>query len=156
MASDRTLVAFVSAGGATREYARTIAEVLTDRGHSVDVIDLSRERVPELSGYGSVVLGMGVRMAMVYRKGKSFLARRDLKGKPLAIYLSSGMAIEDPSKARERFLTPLVNRNGLAPVMFDAFPGKMPGGPGKLEDRTDQQVARKWASDLAERLRDAR
>ena len=152
MQSTKTLVAYVSAGGATEQYAQVIADTLRSRGLEVDLVNLSRERVGDLSGYENVVLGTGVRMAMVYRRGKRFLARKDLKGKRLAIYLSSGMAIDQPDQARERFLTPLVKRNALDPVMFDAFPGKMPGSGGKLEDRTDDDVARKWAEELAGRL----
>jgi menaquinone-dependent protoporphyrinogen IX oxidase len=150
-----TLLAYITAGGATEQYAQVIAETLRERGHAVDVVNLKRERVPDLSGYDSVVLGAGVRMAMIYRKGKRFLARKDLKGKRLAVYLSSAMAIDQPDKAKERFLTPLMERNGLTPVMYDALPGKVPGGPGgRLDDRTDAGLARKWAEELAGRLSD--
>ena len=148
----KTLLAYITAGGATEEYARVIADTLRSRGHTVELVDLKRGRVPDLSAYESVVLGTGVRMAMVYRRGKQFLGRKDLKGKRLAVYLSSGIAIQDPDKAKERFLTPLVKRHGLEPVMYDAFPGKAPGSAGKLEDRTDTDVARRWAEELAERL----
>lgn len=148
----RTLVAYISAGGATEGYARIIAETLESRGHTVDLLDLRRERVPDLSGYENVVVGTGVRVAMVYRKGKQFLRRKDLKGRRLAVYLSSGMAIAEPEKARERFLAPLIAKYDLAPVMYDAFPGKMPTAGGKLEDRTDPDLARRWAEALAERL----
>jgi menaquinone-dependent protoporphyrinogen IX oxidase len=148
----RMLVAYVTAGGATEAYAKIIADALGARGHDADLVNLKRERAPDLSGYDGVVVGMGVRMAMVYRAGKRFLARKDLKGRPLAVYLSSAMAIDDPDKAKTKFLAPLMERYGLEPVMWDAFPGKMPGGPGKLEDRTDPEIARKWAEELAGRL----
>jgi menaquinone-dependent protoporphyrinogen IX oxidase len=148
----RVLLAYVSAGGATEQYAHVVAEALRSRGFEVDLVDLKRGRVPDLSGYENVVVGAGVRMAMVYRKGKRFLARKDLAGKRLAVYLSSAMAIDDPSKARDRFLVPLMKRHGLEPVMCDAFPGKLPGSSGKLEDRTDNEVAMRWAEELAGRL----
>jgi len=151
--SSRTLLAYISAGGATEQYAQVIAETLRSRGHEVDLVNLKREQAGDLSDYGNFVLGAGVRMAMVYRRGKQFLRRKDLEGKKLAVYLSSGMAIEDPQKARERFLTPFIEKCGLRPVMYDAFPGKAPGGPdGKLDDRTDVEVARSWAETLADRL----
>jgi len=143
--SNRTLVAYITSGGATREYANVIADVLRSRGHEVVLLDLKREVVDDLSPYDLVVLGMGVRMFMVYRKGKQFLARRDVQGKKLAIFLSSAMAIESRQKARERFLRPLVERYGLSPVAYDALPGKMPVAGAKLEDRTDPAAAREWA-----------
>jgi menaquinone-dependent protoporphyrinogen IX oxidase len=154
--SSRTLLAYISAGGATEEYAQVVAEVLRSHGHDVDVVDLKNGSPADLTPYGSVVLGTGVRMAMVYRKGKKFLGRSDLRGKPLAIYLSSGMAIKEPEKAKDRFLSPLVRRHNLEPVMYDAFPGKAPGGPGgQLRDTTDRDLVRKWAERLSERLTNA-
>lgn len=148
----RILLAYVSAGGATEQYAHVVADTLRSRGHVVDVVDLKREKARDLSRYETVVVGAGVRITMVYRKAKQFLRRRDLKGKRLAVYLSSAMAIDEPDKARDRFLAPLMERYGLVPVMCDAFPGKMPGPAGKLEDTTDVDVARRWAEELAGRL----
>jgi menaquinone-dependent protoporphyrinogen IX oxidase len=148
----RTLLAYVSAGGATEYYAGVVAEVLRSRGYVVDLVNLRRDKVPDLSSYENAVLGTGVRMGMVYRKGKQFLRRSDLKGRPLGVFLSSGMAVEDPKGAKEKFLTPIVDKYGLVPTMYDAFPGKMPGSGGKLEDRTDPEVARRWAEELGDRL----
>jgi len=148
----KTLIAHITAGGATEMYANVIAETLRAGGREVDVKNLKREKVADLSGYSSVVLGTGVRMFMVYRKGKSFLGRSDLKGKPLGIFLSSAMALDKPDEAREKFLDPLVERNGLSPLMCDAFPGKIPLGPGNLEDKTDPDIARRWAEEFARKL----
>jgi menaquinone-dependent protoporphyrinogen IX oxidase len=148
----RTLLAYVSAGGATERYAHIVADTLRSRGHVVDVIDLKRDRIPDLSSYGSVVVGAGVRIGMVYRKGKRFLRRKDLEGKRLAIFLSSGIAVEDAEKSKTKFLKPLVRKYGLDPVMCDAFPGKMPGSGGKLKDMTDPEIARVWAGELASKL----
>ena len=147
-----TLLAYISAGGATEQYADVIAETLRSRGREVKLVDLKREKIPDLSQYDAVILGTGVRMAMIYRRGKQFLRRKDLKGKRLAVYLSSGMAIQDPQKAKARFLAPLIEKCGLTPVMYDAFPGKMPGAGSKLDDRTDADVAREWAEELDKHL----
>ncbi len=89
---------------------------------------------------------------MVYRKGKQFLRRKDLKGKRLAIFLSSGMAVESAEKSKTKFLKPLVEKYELGPIMYDAFPGKKPGPGGKLEDTTDPEIARRWAEELVSRL----
>ncbi|MCK5596831.1 MAG: hypothetical protein KAJ04_05220, partial [Candidatus Eisenbacteria sp.] len=75
-----------------------------------------------------------------------------LEGKRLAIFLSSGIAVENAEKSKAKFLEPLVEKCGLNPVMCDAFPGKMPGFGGKLKDRTDPEIARLWAEELAAKL----
>jgi menaquinone-dependent protoporphyrinogen oxidase len=150
--STRVLLAYVTAGGATKDYAQAIAETLRSRGDGVDLVDLKREKPGDLSPYSAVIVGTGVRMGMVYRKARRFLRRRELQGKKVAIFLSSGIAIEDPEKSRSKFLTPLVEKLGLRPVMYDAFPGRMPGDVAKSDDRTDPDIARKWAERLAERL----
>jgi menaquinone-dependent protoporphyrinogen IX oxidase len=159
---ERTLLAYISAGGATERYAHIVADNLRLRGHAVDVIDLKRDKdvidlkrdkISDLSSYGSVIVGAGVRMGMVYRKGKRFLRRKDLEGKRLAIFLSSGIAVENPAKSKRKFLEPLVEKYGLHPIMCDAFPGKMPGAGGKLKDRTNPEIARLWAEELHVKLR---
>lgn len=149
---EKTLVAYVSAGGATEEYARVVAERLESRGRTVDVVDLKKDKIEDLSQYGSVVLGTGVRVGMVYRKGKAFLRRDDLRGKPLAVFLASGIAIGSPEKSKAKFLTPLVRKLGLEPVAYDAFPGKVPGSSGKPLDDAHLEAAGRWAEELAERL----
>jgi menaquinone-dependent protoporphyrinogen IX oxidase len=149
---EKTLLAYVSAGGATEAYANTVADVLTSRGRQVDVVNMKREKIGDLAPYGSVVVGAGVRMGMVYRAAKRLLRRKDLKGKRVAIFLSSGMAIESPDRSKEKFLAPIVAKYGLDPLMYDAFPGTMPGSGGKVEDKTDMEVARRWAEELAGKL----
>lgn len=148
----KTLLAYVSAGGATESYAKTIAEALTSRGHDVHVVNLKRERVADLASYDAVVVGTGVRMGMVYRAAKKLLAGKELKDKRLAVFLSSGLAIGDREKSKEKFLGPIMRKYGLSPVMYDAFPGKMPGPAGKVEDTTDMEAARRWAEELAQKL----
>jgi menaquinone-dependent protoporphyrinogen IX oxidase len=148
----KTLIAYITKGGATAAYARVIGQVLAARGHEVDIVDLKKQRKPALAGYETVVLGSGVRIGMVYRVGKRFLRRDDLKDKQLAIFLASGIAIEDAHKAKQKFLDPLIERYGLHPLMCDALPGRTPGAAGKAPDTTDPARAREWAETLAERL----
>jgi len=64
----KTLLAYISAGGATEGYAQIVADTLRSRGHAVEVSDLKRDKIPNLASYGSVIVGAGVRMGMVYRK----------------------------------------------------------------------------------------
>lgn len=149
----RTLVAYFSKGGATSRYAQVVAETLAARGFPVDRVDLHVERAPKLDDYANVVIGTGVRIGVVYRMGKRILRRQELKGKRLAVFLASGIAVHDPERARNNFLTPLFKRFGLQPMSFVALPGMLPGGDhGELVDNTQPDEARRWADGLAEQL----
>lgn len=146
---ERVLVAFVTAGGATERYANAVAESLRSRGMTVDVANLKRDRVGDLSPYSTVVVGTGVRMGLVYMAAKRFLGRKDVAARRVAIFLSSGIAIQDRGKAREQFLTPLVRKHGLSPVSYTALPGAAPGRVGTAGDKVDLDLARSWAGEVA-------
>lgn len=148
---EKILVAYVSKGGAAARYAEVIAEVLRGYGEAVDVVDLRRVKRPPLDGYGRVVLGTGVRIGRVYGRARKFLRGRALKAKKVAVFLASGIAVDEPARAKAKFLDPLVTKAGIEPVMHDVFPGKLPGPNGALEDRTDPELARRWARELADR-----
>jgi menaquinone-dependent protoporphyrinogen IX oxidase len=150
--SGGTLVAYASKGGATETYALLIAEMLKVRGLEVDVADLLKAEVGDLVSYGNVVVGAGVRIGLVYRKARKFLKRKDLAGRRLAVFLSTGMTVEDPEKAGKKYVEPLIAKFGLEPVMTGSFPGVMPGQGGKHQDKTDPEAAGRWAEELASRL----
>ena len=80
------------------------------------------------------------------------LRREELKNKKLAIFLSSGVAVEEPETSKRKFLEPLVEKYGLHPVMCDAFPGKLPSDGDELRDTMVPEVARQWAETLALKL----
>ena len=148
---DKTLIIYFSKGGASEQYTHIIAETLRTYGHVVDIVNLKREMISDLEEYDNIVVGTGVRIGKVYRRARKVLRRKDFKGKRLAIFLSSGIAVESPEKSKEKFLKSLVEKYGLDPIMYDAFPGKTPGSGGKLQDGTDPEIAKRWAQRLAER-----
>ncbi len=145
-------VVYFSKGGAAARYASVIADELGAAGYDVTTIDLRDARRLALEPYSAIVFGTGVRIGMVYWRARRFLKRKELLDKPLAVFLASGIAIEDPDKARRKFLDPLLAKRGLQPIMAVALPGMLPGSGGKLEDRTEEEKARAWARDLATRL----
>ncbi len=147
---DKTLVAYATKSGATATYAETIAQVLISRGHPVDVINLTQLRKPDLGPYRNVVLGTGVRIGMVYRRATRFLRRKDLRGKRLAVFLSSGIAIADTQRSKQQFLEPLISKYDLNPMLYDAFPGKTPGAG--QENTLDLKGVARWAEALAAQL----
>ena len=80
----KTLIAYATKSGASRECAELLAAKLKD----CSLVDLSKQ-VPGMAGYDMVILGSGVRMGNIYKPMKSFIERnRDaLLTKKIAIYL---------------------------------------------------------------------
>lgn len=148
----KVLVAYVSKGGATAKYAGLIAGRLNELDFDTELVDLRRDKVDDLTRYGSVVIGAGVRMGMVYGKAKKILKRKDLAGRAVAVFLCSGIAVEDPGKAENKYLLPFILRSGTSPVLTGSFPGTYPAPGGKSRDTTDPEAAMRWAEELASRL----
>lgn len=149
---NQTAVVYFTKGGAAALYANAVADVLTSAGHLVDVIDLKQDNEPDLDAYDNVILGTGVRIGMVYRRAKKFLKRKDLKDKRLAIFLASGIAIDEPERSEEKFLEPLMKKYGLEPLQCDAFPGYVPGHDESSPETVDVEIARTWAEALVAKL----
>ncbi len=152
----QVLVAYATKGGVTEEYSSIVAGILIANGFQVEQVDLRRNKRPEISDHDIVILGTGVRMGRVYGRGKKLLGQEALKNKKLVIFLSSGIAIEDPEQARQKFLLPLIEKYGLQPLDYRAFPGRMPepgGNKDKKKDTSDPEMVKKWAKDLVEKLK---
>lgn len=145
----QTAVVYFTKGGAAEIYANAIADELVGFGHVVDIINLKQNDAPNLDAYDNVVLGTGVRIGMVYKRAKRFLKRDDLKDKRLAIFLASGIAIDEPERSEEKFLEPLIRKYGLEPAKCDAFPGYVPGADEFSPETVDPAIARAWAVELA-------
>ena len=150
--AQQTAVVYYTKGGAAEIYADAVADVLAAAGHTVDIINLRDIRKPNLAGYDNVVLGTGVRIGMVYGAAKKFLKRDELKDKRLAIFLASGIAIDEPQRSEEKFLEPMISKYGLKPLMCDAFPGYVPGHDETTPATVDPEIARQWATKLTARL----
>lgn len=152
--TNKILVAYFTKGGATEEYAKVIAETLTANRIAVEKRNLAHE-VPDVTDFDTIVLGTGVRMFTVYRRWRKVLKQKALREKRLFIFLSSGTAIEDPDKAVEKFLRPLVDKYGLKPVLLISFPGKIPEKWAKLntqKETMNPEKARDWALKIASQL----
>jgi menaquinone-dependent protoporphyrinogen IX oxidase len=152
--NSKVLVAYFTKGGASEEYAQIIAKTLTADGYSVETCNLALE-IPDVAGFDTVVLGTGVRMFRVYRRWKKVLKQKALVSKQLFMFLSSGTAIEDPEKAVEKFLSPLVDKYGLKPKSLVSFPGKIPERWAKLDDQKETMkpdIAKAWAQEIVRQV----
>ena len=147
----KTLVAYFTKGGASKEYAKIIADTLTKNGLTVEINNLAHV-IPDVTAYDIVVLGTGVRMSWVYRPWKKVLKQKALSNKPLFMFLSSGTAIENPEKAVEKFLSPIVEKYHLKPMSMISFPGKIPEKWAKMDGKKETmkpENAKAWALEIA-------
>jgi menaquinone-dependent protoporphyrinogen IX oxidase len=152
--NSKTLVAYFTKGGASEEYAKVIVETLTENGLAVEICNLAHD-IPDVAVFDTVVLGTGVRMFRVYQPWKKVLKQKALSNKHLFMFLSSGTAIEDPNKAVEKFLRPLVEKYNLKPKSLVSFPGKIPEKWAKLDGQKETmkpEKAEAWAQEIARQI----
>ena len=149
------MVAYSTKGGASEQYAKTVAETLKSDGHNVEIYNLTND-IPNISNYDTIVLGTGVRMYMVYRRWKKILKQKTLHNKQLYMFLSSGMAIEEPEKAVEKFLDPIVAKYDLKPNLMVSFPGIIPAKWAENDEQKDTvkpEIAKKWAQEISRQVK---
>jgi menaquinone-dependent protoporphyrinogen IX oxidase len=152
--NSKTLVAYFTKGGASEEYAKVIVETLTENGLAVEICNLAHD-IPDVAVFDTVVLGTGVRMFRVYQPWKKVLKQKALSNKHLFMFLSSGTAIEEPNKAVEKFLRPLVEKYNLKPKSLVSFPGKIPEKWAKLDGQKETmkpEKAEAWAQEIARQI----
>jgi menaquinone-dependent protoporphyrinogen IX oxidase len=91
---NKTLIIYVTKGGATEDYASIIAGVLRDKyALDVEVKDLRKTKSPDLSQYRNIIIGTGVRMFRVYKEAVKFIEKNSFEGKRVAIFLSSKITL---------------------------------------------------------------
>jgi len=148
------LVAYYTKSGASEEYAKIIADTLKDNGLKVELCNLSKN-IPEILDFDTIILGTGVRMLRVYRRWKKILKQKALNSKNTFLYLSSGTAIEDPEKAVNKFLNPLVQKYNLKPISLISFPGKIPEKWAKMDESKETikpEIAKEWAHEIISKI----
>jgi menaquinone-dependent protoporphyrinogen IX oxidase len=154
--SKRILVCYHTKGGASKTYATMIADTLISEGFAIDLIDL-KEKVPDASAYDVIILGTGVRLSRVYGRWKKILKQQGIHEKALYLFLSSGMAMEEPEKAVEKFLSPLLKRYDLNPADMISFPGAVPERWAESEEQkhaVKPEKAKTWALEISTRLKE--
>jgi menaquinone-dependent protoporphyrinogen IX oxidase len=160
---NRTLIAYVTKGGATKEYALEIANILRDKyGLDLDVIDLKKTESPDLSKYRNIVVGTGVRMFRVYKEAVKFIEKNNFEGKRVALFLASGKAGQPKTydEAIEDYINKQILKKNprLKPIAAEAFGGRARffgrdmAPPGYAEQVLTK--VRAWAEELGKKLKE--
>lgn len=155
MAAGKTLIAYETNGGATEEAARKIAYVLRSKYRlEVDLVDLTEQKVVDLSQYQNVVLGGGVRVGKVYDKALRFL-ENDFTGKKVAFFVSSAEAgtLASYEEAKVKFLEDtLAKYPNVNVVATEAFGGRVKMLGKAVTDDTDFSRVEAWAEELGKKF----
>ena len=150
----KTLVAFVTKGGATREYAVMIADALSKNGLDVDLVDLKKK--PDVKQYANIVAGSGIRMQKIYSEFFDFLDRNDFVGKKVALFFSSN---EDGNlKSYKDFVRKYIKATldrypKIKVIAIEGFGGRMSLFGKTVSNSMDPDKAKAWADVLAKNLK---
>ena len=134
---------------------RKIAEVLRSKFQlEVDLVDLKKEKLPDLEQYENFVVGGGVRGGKVYGKALKFL-ENDLSRKRVAFFVSSTWAGTPGSyeNAKARFVEKnLAKYPKINPVSSEAFGGRIRYFKRTMVDNTDLTKVEAWAEELGKKF----
>ena len=110
--TNKTLLAYMTKGGATEEASQTIANVLRTKFNlEVDLLNLKKQPSPDITSYNNVIIGSGVRTGKIYKEALKLL-EQDFKEKKVAFficfcYLSSlktSQSKDDKSQSRDQIV----------------------------------------------------
>ena len=147
MSSNRTLVAYVSKGGVTEEYANVIANTLRDK-YRLDgyVTNLKKSPMPELAKYANIVVGYGVRMGRPYKEAIKFIEKSDFSDMKVAIFVTS---VEPRDEAISKYINSTLEKHPhLKPVATEVFGGRFKILGRTINDKHDPGRVKLWAEEI--------
>ena len=151
----KTLVAFASKGGATKETSEIIADVLKNKFRfEVDLIDL-RKSSKNIMVYSNIIIGAGVRGRKVYREALDFL-NQDFGQRKLAFFVCCGGAgnPKNYEESCEKYVNEVLAKYpNVKTVATEAFGGRIKVLGRTLFNNIDAEKIRLWAEVLGNKLR---
>lgn len=154
---NKTLITYVTKGGATGEAARKIADVLRSEFNlEVETVDLKKQKMPDLNQFNNVIVGGGVRFGRVYGKAVEFL-KNDFSGKKVAFFVCSSWAgtptPESYQNAKNKFVeNTLAKCKLINAVSSEAFGGRIRYFRKTMIDNTDLTKVEAWAEHLGKKF----
>lgn len=148
---NKTLIAYMTKNGVTRENAEIIAGVLRkNHSHDVEMINLKENSKIDLNKYNNILVGYGVMAQIPYRKSMKFLKNNDFSDKNLAVFFSSFEAggQETHDKAIEKYVKKkILDKMDLNLIAYEGF-----GGRGLKQDMTEPSKVVDWANHVGQLL----
>lgn len=124
------LVAYATAAGSTGEVAEAVGKALRESGATVDV--RRAKEVTDVSSYGAVILGTGVRAGRTYAEAASFLGthQASLSAMPVACFAVCLTMKEDTEQNCRQ-------AGGYLDALFEQTPTVKPVAKGLFAGRVD-------------------
>ncbi|MGF7118530.1 flavodoxin domain-containing protein [Methanobacterium oryzae] len=125
----KALVAFGSRYGSSTEIAEEIGKVMKNEGFEVDLVNLRKNKVDNISPYDLIVVGSGIKMGKWTKEPLKFLNKYKtaLKDKKVALFVSCGATLSGKEKMDEAwklYLKKVANENlSGEPVSMGLFGG---------------------------------
>lgn len=156
MPDNKTLVAYETKLGASKETAGKIADILRSKyGLDVDLVDLKEQKDLNLEHYSNIVVGAGIRGGRVYGKALKFL-KNDFHGKQLAFFTCSSWGGTPGSyeNAKSRLVDKMLANKypELNPLSTEAFGGRIRYFGKTMLDNTNPLKVEAWAEDLGKKF----
>jgi menaquinone-dependent protoporphyrinogen oxidase len=122
----KALIVYGTRYGATESTSAEIAKVLQAEGLEVQVVNLKKEKVKDISSYDLIVVGSGMQMGKWTGEPEAFLSQfqKDLPNKKTAIFVSSAAQAlieyekktEEAENNRKQYLQAKAAKYNLHPV----------------------------------------
>ncbi|MEO8513088.1 MAG: flavodoxin domain-containing protein [Ignavibacteria bacterium] len=99
----KTAIIYKSRHGTTEKVAFMLAKRLTESGSEVRVIDLTKTKQPQVSGYERMIIGGSIHVGRIQKEIKSYCEKNFdiLKSKVLGLYICC--MVTDEKKREEEF-----------------------------------------------------
>jgi len=152
----KVLIAYATKCGATQDTSNQIAQTLqTNFGLEVNLVDLQKNRHPDISHYETIVVASGIRMGKWYKEPLQFL-KTNFEGKKVAVFVSAMYQGENPKTyptAVERYLKAVVHEHlNVEPIAMEVFGGRMKFAGRVTAENRDINRINSWAQILGEKI----
>jgi menaquinone-dependent protoporphyrinogen oxidase len=130
----KTLIVYGTRYGATTDTAEKIAKDLREEGFEVQLADLKKEKIKDISPFDLIIVGSGMQITKWVGEVEDFIKKfkGTLSQKKLAIFVSSGKATleregktEEIAKLYKQNLQDKVDKYNLHPITTAMFGGIM-------------------------------
>lgn len=139
----KVLIAYGSRYGSTEEIASKLADFLMEKEIETTVLNIKKERKPNLDDYDGIIVGSSVKITKWMKEPQRFLRqnRKVLNDKKLALYVSCMSVLTDPEYAREELLEKVMEKAGVKADLYEAFGPLMDLGENSKMGFLDKKIA---------------